>query len=343
MRLLIVTQSLDRQDPVLGFFHQWVAALAARTEQVTVICLRAGDHALPENVGVYSLGKERGRAPAWRYALRFLRLAWRLRERYDAAFVHMNEEYVLLAGAAWRLAGKRVYLWRNHYAGSWRTHLAAALSTKVFCTSKFSYTARFAKTVLMPVGVDTRRFMRDGAAPPAPRTILFLARMAPSKRPDLVIDALGPLLARGVSFTAAFVGSPLPDHVRYYESLAAQAERAGLHDRVRFLPGIPNDRTPELYAAHEYFVNASPSGMFDKTLFEAAASGALVLAASEDFRDAAGDDHWFADAATLADRLAALMAESETQRARRRDRLRALALEESLETLADRLMMALTA
>ena len=70
----------------------------------------------------------------------------------------MNQEYVLIAGWLWKLLGKRTYLWRNHYAGSWLTDVAAVFCTKVFCTSKHSYTVKYKKTVLMPVGVDTERF-----------------------------------------------------------------------------------------------------------------------------------------------------------------------------------------
>lgn len=349
MRLLIVTQVVDTQNPVLGFFHGWIAALAARVEQVEVICLYKGVYELPDNVRVHSLGKEalqhatKGRGVGRRvllpftYAWRFLKLAWRLRTGYDTVFVHMNEEYPLIAGWLWKLLNMRVFMWRNHYAGSWRTRIAACFCTKVFCTSKHSFTARFKKTELMPVGVDIEKFMRDAAQPPAPRSILFLARIAPSKRPDLLIEALGLLIARGVSFTASIVGSPPVEHQRYYANVQARAEALGLHDRVRFHAGVPHDRAPLMFSSHEYFVNASPSGMLDKTIFEAAAAGAIVLASSDDFRDAAGDDYYFADATQLAEKLSYFLNEDSDTHMRRRIALQALAREESLGTLADRL------
>lgn len=58
MRLCIITQTVDSTDPVLGFFHAWIVAFAARCEQVTVVCLKEGVHDLPSNVLVLSLGKE---------------------------------------------------------------------------------------------------------------------------------------------------------------------------------------------------------------------------------------------------------------------------------------------
>ena len=301
MKLLIITQTVDTADPILGFFVQWIAELSKHFERVEVIALGVGQYELPVNVRVHSLGKEGGAASRAAYAWRFLRLVWALRRDYDAVFVHMNEEYVLLAGLLWQLLDKRIYMWRNHYAGSWRTRVAAAFCTKVFCTSKHSYTARFKNTVLMPVGVDTDRFKPDASVLRAPRSVLFLARMAPSKRPEMLLDALEVLAQDGVDFSADFVGSPLPQDAAWYEALNERA--APLAPRVRFLQGVPNAETLRLYQSHQIFVNASPSGMFDKTLFEAAACGAIVLSSSKDFVALAGQDTYFDSAETLAARL----------------------------------------
>ncbi len=317
MKLLIVTQTIDTEDPVLGFFHRWIEEFAKHVESIEVICLKEGKHTLPANVRVHSLGKtessrqRRSEVPGgvkavgsrFIYAIRFIRLAWRLRGTYDAVFVHMNQEYVLIAGWLWKLLGKRVYFWRNHYAGSWLTDIATTFCTKVFCTSKYSYTAKYKKTVIMPVGVDTERFQPNANVARVPHSILFLSRMSPSKRPEMLIDALALLAREGQTFTATLVGSPLPKDEVWYEGLKEKVRSLSLADRITFLPGVPNSETPDLYHAHEIFVNTSPSGMLDKTLFEAAASGSLVLASSEDFAIQAGPDSHFDSVTSLADRI----------------------------------------
>ena len=132
MKLLFITQSLDRNDPVLGFTHRWVEEFAKHCESVTVICLRKGDYSLPEHVSVYSLGKEEWSSFFTR-VWRFLSYVIRLRKQYDSVFVHMNEEYVLLAGFLWKLMRKNIFMWRNHYSGSWRTDAAIAFCHNVFC------------------------------------------------------------------------------------------------------------------------------------------------------------------------------------------------------------------
>ncbi|KND49404.1 MAG: hypothetical protein AB203_04390 [Parcubacteria bacterium C7867-008] len=336
MKLLFVTQALDLDDPTLSVYHGWVEGLAKRTDQLTVICLKEGRHTLPANVRVHSLGKEKGRAPSFVYALRFLILTLSLRYEYDRVLIHMNQEYLLVAGWVWKLLHKPAYLWRNHYAGSLLTDLAVLFCKNVFCTSKDSYTAKYKKTVLMPVGVDLERFSSPIFEGRMRESILFLARMAPSKHPEILIDALEILKKKGTSFTATFIGSPLPAYESFYATLQQRVQRQFPDRSVMFMAGVPNTEVPVMFHRHSIFVNCSPSGMFDKTLFEAAASGCLVLARSKDFKERAGDQYYFSDAADLAFRLSRLLAADDQDA--QRTHMQAVAKAEGLEILMDRLV-----
>ena len=57
MKLLVLTQVVDKNDTNLGLFHTWLERIASRVEHLTVICLKRGEYHLPENVTVLSLGK----------------------------------------------------------------------------------------------------------------------------------------------------------------------------------------------------------------------------------------------------------------------------------------------
>lgn len=337
MKLLLITQTIDRNDLYLGFFHRWVEELAKHTEKITVVCLTEGEHALPANVQVLSLGKEQGTSRLGR-AVRLFRYS--RSAQYDAVLVHMNQEYPLLAGWYWALRGKRIYMWRNHYAGNLLTDIAAAFCTKVFCTSKYSYTAKYKKTVLMPVGVDT--ILYRSVAAPLPRSILFYARIAPSKRADLLVEALGVLKAKGVTYSADIYGSPLPVDKLYLVELKDRVAALGIGGQVKFFPGAPHAEGPNIFSTHEIFVDPSRSGMFNKMLFEAAACGALPLAVSEDWAALAGKDLQFAPTVTaLADALERMLAGGEESKKVQRERLRVVVQGNSLEVLAKRLVRAM--
>jgi glycosyltransferase involved in cell wall biosynthesis len=343
MRLLITTQAVNLDDPVLGFFHGWIGEFSKRAESISVICLKEGRHSLPANVSVLSLGKESGASRAT-YLFRFYRNIWRLRGTYDAVFVHMNPEYVVLGGLLWRLMGKRVYLWRNHWSSGILTDLAVALSHTTFCTSKSSYIARYTKNILMPVGIATDAFTPSDT--PRPRSILSLGRIAPSKNIHVMLAALKILEEKGIEFTASIYGDALEKDGRYLAAQKNYVAHEGLSDRVSFFPGVSNRETPALYASHQIFVNASASGMFDKTIFEALSCGALSIASSADYADFAGEKYTFVenDADSLARKLEEFLEVPAEKRAVEsqalRERVEAV---HSLRALTDKLVEAMCA
>ena len=89
VRLLVITQTVDRDDPILGFFHEWLVAFARRVEKLTVLCLNARLHDLPNNTEVLSLGKDEGKSRVT-FVARLYRFAWARRHDYDVVFVHMK-------------------------------------------------------------------------------------------------------------------------------------------------------------------------------------------------------------------------------------------------------------
>lgn len=339
MRLLVLTQTIDQDDLYLGFFCRWVDELAKHADSVTVVCLRVGQYALPRNVTVLSLGKEEGSSfftQVWRF------FRYSTTYNYDTVFVHMNQEYVLLGGWLWWLTGKKVFMWRNHYAGNPWTDMAAAFCTKIFCTSKYSYTAKYAKTMLMPVGVDTELF-RPTSGAREPRSILFYARLAPSKQPDVLLEALGLLKARGVEFSAHIYGTPLPKDRLFLLQLKERCASLGLVREVQFMPGSPHSQGPAIFSAHELFVNLGGSGMYDKTIFEAAACGCDVIAASDDWAALAGREFSAeAEPAALAEVLERVLSLPAAQKQQRRERLLACIQEHTLSKLAERLHIVLS-
>ena len=139
MKLLICTQKVSLTDSNLGSFHRWISEFAKHCEQVSVICLEEGRHELPANVHVYSLGKERGTVSRVQYAFRFWRQMWRLRGQYDAVFVHMNPEYLIMGGGWWRITHKRVVLWYTHKSVNLRLRIGAFFASVICTASKESF------------------------------------------------------------------------------------------------------------------------------------------------------------------------------------------------------------
>ncbi len=286
MKLLIVTQVLDKDDPAyFGFFHAWVAEFSRHCEQVTVICLREGAHTLPHNVHVYSLGKERGR-PMWgrvAYSLNFLRLAWRLRNEYETVFVHMNPEYLVIAGWLWRLMGKRTGLWYLHKSVTPALRIAVLFANVIFSASAESFRLRTRKLQLVGHGIDPMFKPVPHVRTPVLR-VVYWGRVSPSKRIAELLDAIGALVRSGTPTMLTVVGAPArPSDEAYLSELKHLAEQLP-PSTVRFAGGVPHREISAYANEADVCVNISLTQSMDKTVLEAMAAGVPVVSSNDAFR-----------------------------------------------------------
>jgi glycosyltransferase involved in cell wall biosynthesis len=339
MKILIITQKVNMDDPVLGFFHRWISELAKHFSKVTVICLEMGTYNFPPNVKVLSLGKEEKQSRL-QYLARFYSYVFKELNNYDVIFSHMNQEYIILAGWLWKLTFKRMYMWRNHHVGDELTDMAAAFCNKIFCTSKYSYTVKFKKTKIMPVGIDTEVFRPLNKTRP-PHSILFLGRIAPVKRVDVFIDALKKLREQNIPFTASIYGDASVRHHEYYAKLVNTVNVSGLAGQVSFHQGISNTETVSVYNSHDIFVNLSSSGMYDKTIFEAMSCGAVTLSSNENLRGEIDDRLVVKEDSSedLVEKIKVILALPESEKTKLRERCRQYTINtHSLPLLASRLV-----
>ena len=285
MRLLLITQKVDKDDDVLGVYHHWIEELAKKVENISVICLYKGTAELPPNVQVYSLGKEDGISRI-KYLFNFYKYLWQLRGKYDRVFAHMNPEYMLLAGIFWRSTGKKPILWYNHPMGDLKARIAISLAERVLHTSPFAFAARYKKAVLMPVGIDTNLFKKISGIAKKPKSILYLGRISPIKFIEVLIESAFILDKEGVDFFLTIAGEPSKEsEIAYANSIKRSAEPLVKKGKIIFTKGVPNYKTPELYNAHEICVNMTPTGSFDKTIIETMACESLVIASNKAISD----------------------------------------------------------
>lgn len=281
VKLLFITQKIDKDDDVLGAYHRWLEELAKKLETINVICLFKGRVELPKNVKVFSLGKEDGRSRI-KYVYRFYKYIWNLRREYKTVFVHMNPVYILLGGLFWKLSNKKIFLWYNHPLGNLLARVGIFLSNNVFCTSSYSFSAKYRKTVLMPAGIDTGFFKPMPEVSKNYKQVLYLGRISPIKHIDCLIKAAELLNNQGIDFEVLIVGSPASDaDKRYDQELKIMAGSLVNSDRVVFEKSVANHKTPAIYNGSNVFVNLTPTGSFDKTILEAMACESLILVSNK--------------------------------------------------------------
>lgn len=289
MRLLILTQKIDKNDDVLGFFHRWVEEFAKQCEHVTVICLGKGEYSLPKNVDVLSLGKEEG-VSKLAYIKRFYSYIWHERKNYDTVFVHMNPEYVVLGGLLWRLLGKRIGLWYTHKAVNVKLRIATLLAHVVFSASPESFRLRTKKVRTVGHGIDTNIFLPK----PIPKKnnifeVLTIGRISPVKDYETFINGIERVVRSNDRVRATIIGAPATtEQSAYMHKLKDNVEKKGLEHVINFVGSVPHkDILPYLQRA-DLFVNTSNTGSLDKAVLEAMACGVPVLTSNEGLASALG-------------------------------------------------------
>lgn len=340
----MITQKVDKEDDFLGVYHRWIEELAKKVENISVICLYRGRTELPANAQVYSLGKENGISKI-KYLFNFYKYLRQLRGKYDRVLVHMNPEYMLLAGIFWKLTGKKPILWYNHPMGNWKAKIAIVIANKVLHTSPFAFSARYKKAIQMPVGVDTNLFRRIPEIKKKPNSILYLGRLSPIKYLDVLLDAAFILDEQGRDFSLTIAGEPSKEsELAYAASLKKRAEPLVKKGKIIFRKGVPNYKAPELYSAHEISVNMTLTGSFDKTIIEAMACESLAIVSNKAISDALPKPLFFQEksAEDLAKALDAALGLSDQEKQRIGASLRDYILgRHDLKTLIERLSEAL--
>ncbi len=279
MKLLIITQKVDGNDPILGFFIRWIAEFASHYEKVTVIGQSVGTQNLPSNVQVLSLEKEKGRSRL-QQVLRFLKLQWSLRREYDAVFVHMTPIWVVIGAPLWILLRKPRYLWYEARGGGVALKIAVEFAQKVFSASVYGMPLTTPKSVVVGHGIDTQRFL-PGTEPREQHLFVSVGRLSPAKRLHVLFHHYLPFSKQ---YTWKIAGTVITERDKVYDQqIQNMIEEHKLQEKIIIEP-IANNALPVLLQQANIFLHASNTGL-DKAVLEAMACGCIVLTSGKAFQD----------------------------------------------------------
>jgi glycosyltransferase involved in cell wall biosynthesis len=289
MKVLMITQRIDKKNDILGVYHEWAREIASNFEKFSVICLYEGKNELPESINVMSLGKELGVGlrgfqrglMRMKYLWRFYKYIYRERENYDVVFVHMNPIYVLLGWPVWRPLSKKIFLFYAHYRVGMLLRLSALFCKNILTSVRGSCGLKSAKVLAIGQGIDTRRFLKNAKGQKEENSILFVGRISKVKNLDILIDALGHLKKGGKTVRLAVVGGKDYGEDDYYSYIRRKVDECKLEKIVVFEGEVQNSNMSEIYNKYEIVVNLTQTGSFDKTILEAMSCECLPIVSNE--------------------------------------------------------------
>lgn len=287
MKLLIVTQKVDRNDDNLGFFHAWIEKFSNSVEKLYVVCLAKGEYELPPNVEVYSMGKERGASKI----VQLMRLEfylWKHLTGVDGVFIHMAPMYAIASFPLARLRKKRMILWYTHRSQNWKVSLAEKMVEEVLTASRESFRTKSEKVKVLGHGIDTEIFQARARFPDDVFRILYAGRISAIKDLATLVVAID-ILARTPhigAFKVSILGRPLtPADAVYFEKMKEMIAKLHVEQYISFLGSVPHVNIAPYYQKHDMLINLCPTGGMDKVVLEAMSCEMVVAVSNETFRD----------------------------------------------------------
>lgn len=288
MHLLVFNLKTDSGDSVLGFTTDWLNALAAQCEQVTVITMCKGKLNLNANVRVLSVGKERGLSEFSR-ALEFYRLLFNVlsNNKIDACFAHMMPLFAVMGWPLLRSRNIPIVLWYAHGHVSILLRVATALVDKVVASSPSGFRIRTNKFIAIGQGINTERFSpSNGRVAFCDEKLRFITigRISPIKRIEISIDAFGALpddICRNIEFS--IVGSAEGEESEEYER--GLRKRAAAFKHIKFENSVPFSVIEKQLQQSDVFINCSDTDSLDKAVLEAMSCGLPIITSNYAFHD----------------------------------------------------------
>jgi glycosyltransferase involved in cell wall biosynthesis len=289
MKLLITTQIVDKNDPILGFFHGWVTEFAQHFERIDVVCLKEGVHDLPAHVHIHSLGKEGGESNL-KYLVRFYYFFTKIffGTRVDYVFFHMGAIYNILAFPFFLIRksfNTKFYWWKAHGHINWVGRLALRFVDRVYTSTESGFSIPTKKRVVVGQAIDTTLFVLDNVHGTAheKNEIIFVGRITPIKRIEDFIHTISILHKKGISCTGTIVGPVLDPN--YFIEMQRLVESLQLTENIRFVGTRTQEELVPLYTKAGFFLNTSMTQSMDKVVLEAALSGVVPVTGNRAFKD----------------------------------------------------------
>jgi glycosyltransferase involved in cell wall biosynthesis len=243
-------------------------------------------------------------------------------------------------------------LWYTHRSPHPTVKLGMMVSRRVVTAAPDSFPFATPKLRIVGHGIDTDFFSPEsvGARHGVPlqtasNLIVHVARLMPIKHQATLLRAIADV----PEAHAVLVGDVPPEQdARYKHELENLAHDHNIEDRVIFAGSQSQQGVRESYRRAAVAVNLSPVGLFDKAALESMAVGVPTIVSNPAFDALLGDDAPILripapdDHTALEQRLQALLALPETERAAIGQRLRArVVAEHSLDALIPRLVQIL--
>jgi glycosyltransferase involved in cell wall biosynthesis len=280
LRVVFISQAVDREDPVVPHTARWIEALAREpsVDHTAVLALRTGRCDLPANVDLYRFGRANAFATLAAFYWGALRS---LRRRPDFFFIHQGGPYPLLLLPFKILSRIPIVQWKTHGVVSRAmAFYARRCDDLIFTATRSSFPLALAKVRVVGHGIDTQSFRREPGAPLG--DLIAVGRIAPTKCIERMVKAVVHAnRTYGAGYRLNVYGPTLPGDEAYAAELEALIDRLEARNWVTLHGPVLHEHLPRLYNGHRACLNFADHGAIDKSALEAMACGLSMISTND--------------------------------------------------------------
>jgi glycosyltransferase involved in cell wall biosynthesis len=275
LRIVFISQAVDRDDPVLPHTVRWIEALAGKpaVAHTAVLALRTGRYELPGNVDVYRFGRSNRLATL---AAFYRGVGRSLRRKPDVFFVHQGGPYPLLLLPIKIVSRIPIVQWKAHRViNRAMAFHARRCDDMIFTATRGSFPMGVSKVRIVGHGIDTQVFRSEAVAPLG--DLIAVGRIAPIKRVEQMVRAVEHAnRTYGTAYRLNIYGPTTPGNEAYAAGIEAIVDQLGARSRVALHGPVRHEDLPRLFNGHRVCLSFGRTGI-DKSALEAMACGLPVI------------------------------------------------------------------
>ena len=278
--LILFNLSLDLNNPILSFTHDWVIEFSKHFEQVIVFSTHTGQFSLPKNVSVLEIGGGSffKRLRALMILLKAVAIAMKIKK--CVVFHHMSTKTLVFPGLIFKLMRIRQGAWYSHSHADLYLRISSKFSYKYFTASESSFPldSCFSRVTVIGHGIDYDHALsleQIGDSSRNRDSLLFVGRISRIKRIENAISALSVLDS---SIRSLDLLGPITD-AEYMTELLELAKVSGIN--IKFLGEMSREQAQKTMNKYEYLFSDTPKST-DKSALEAAGNGIFVVSTNRE-------------------------------------------------------------
>lgn len=277
--LIIFNLSVDLDDPILAFTHDWIFEFSLRFKKVTVFCTHSGKYSLPPNVNVIAIG-----GGSFFRRLRAITRLWSavllvVRNPNCKIFHHMSTKTLVFPGLIFQILGKKQGVWYSHSHRDFWLKVTSKMNLIYFTPTSSSLPLDPARIDLQVTGhgisftnygeKESLELLEAGQ-----KHAICVGRIVPVKKIENVIEAIH--LSDGKTTGLTLIG-PVDDK-DYAEFLRIMAKK--LEVELSFAGVIEKSQLYLSVRKFEFIFSETPKST-DKAAIEAAGNGLFLISTNK--------------------------------------------------------------